>query len=537
MKGSEKNKVLSPQLKLFMWLLVAGWTIVVIASLAWNVDQMKQKFLEMARIQAIITLEKDIIARHWNARHGGVYVEMDKDTPPNPYLSNIPERDIKTPSGKELTLMNPSYMMRQMHGIEEKEYTFRGHITSLNPIRPENAPDPWEVKALKTFEQGKTEVVSLEKIKDKEYFRLMRPLMVEESCLKCHAVQGYKKGDLRGGISVSILMDQLLAIMHKRFSMLSLSHVVLLLVGLAGIILGMQRFIKSEEERRWAKERYRSIVENAIEGIFQTTPEGKIIIANPAVVQMHGFNSSDEMIATITDLANQLYVIPEKRAEFKRELEKQGFVKGFETQLYRKDRSKIWVSLNARTVCNAKGEVLCYEGTAEDITQRKEMEEMLQTLAIVDELTGLFNRRGFFTLAEQQLKIATRREREMILLYADLDKLKLINDNLGHAEGDRALQETAKILKNTFRESDIIARIGGDEFVVLAVETPESNARILSSHLQGNLEAYNSKRSLPYRLSLSIGTAHFDPASSTTLKELLTQADAVMYEQKREKAL
>ena len=117
--------------------------------------------------------------------------------------------------------------------------------------------------------------------------------------------------------------------------------------------------------------------------------------------------------------------------------------------------------------------------------ERKQTEKVIRNLSITDDLTNLFNRRGFFTLAEQQLQIASRTGREMVLLFVDLDKLKSINDALGHAEGDQALRETATILKNSFRESDIIARIGGDEFVVLAAETPEHHADILKKTFTG----------------------------------------------------
>jgi two-component system cell cycle response regulator len=167
--------------------------------------------------------------------------------------------------------------------------------------------------------------------------------------------------------------------------------------------------------------------------------------------------------------------------------------------------------------------------------ERKQAEEVIHNQSITDELTDLFNRRGFFTLAEQQLEIASRTGREMVLLFADLDKLKGINDTLGHAEGDRALREVSKILKNTFRESDIIARIGGDEFVVLAVETPQSNAGIIQDHLQRHLDTYNAEENVPYKLSLSLGIVRFDPCVPANIDELLTQADAVMYAQKKGK--
>ncbi|GAG33923.1 unnamed protein product, partial [marine sediment metagenome] len=116
--------------------------------------QVKQKTLEAARIQARTAHAKDVIYRRWNAGYGGVYVPVTKKTQPNPYLSGIPERDITTPSGRTLTLINPAYMTRQVHELAKEKYGVLGHITSLNPIRPQNAPDPWEIKALEEFERG-----------------------------------------------------------------------------------------------------------------------------------------------------------------------------------------------------------------------------------------------------------------------------------------------------------------------------------------------------------------------------------------------
>lgn len=121
--------------------------------------------LESAYIQAKIAFEKDILYRRWNAGHGGVYVPVTEETPPNPYLAGIvKERDITTPSGKQLTLVNPAYMSRQVYELAKSEYDVLGHITSLDPIRAENAADPWELKALKSFENGMSEVRSVEKM-------------------------------------------------------------------------------------------------------------------------------------------------------------------------------------------------------------------------------------------------------------------------------------------------------------------------------------------------------------------------------------
>ncbi|MBI4520231.1 MAG: GGDEF domain-containing protein, partial [Gemmatimonadetes bacterium] len=149
-----------------------------------------------------------------------------------------------------------------------------------------------------------------------------------------------------------------------------------------------------------------------------------------------------------------------------------------------------------------------------------------------DDLTGLYNRRGFFTLAEQQMSLADRRNAELFVLYADLDGLKQINDTRGHEEGDRVLMEVAGVLRKTFRESDVVARIGGDEFVVLAFEAQPSSAEVVIARLERNLNKLNLRKDRPYRLSLSAGIARYTPGSERSIDELLAQADRSMYERK-----
>ena len=158
-------------------------------------------------------------------------------------------------------------------------------------------------------------------------------------------------------------------------------------------------------------------------------------------------------------------------------------------------------------------------------------EEALLALSLTDELTGLYNRRRFFILTEQCLKVAVRTKKRPLLLFIDMDNLKWINDHYGHNEGDQALIGLADILKKTFRESDIIARIGGDEFVVL-LESTDENSETLLTRLHENVKDYNVKRS-QYTLSVSLGTAQFDPEYPISIDELLSKADALMYAQKR----
>jgi diguanylate cyclase (GGDEF)-like protein len=165
------------------------------------------------------------------------------------------------------------------------------------------------------------------------------------------------------------------------------------------------------------------------------------------------------------------------------------------------------------------------------VAERRRVEEKLRALSITDELTGLLNRRGFFVLAEQQLRIATK---NMVLVYADLDNLKEINDSAGHQAGDRVLAETAAFLKANFRRSDIMARMGGDEFVVLQVE--DSDAEALRTRFQEAFDREVGARYREYGLSISIGSATYEPHRPHSLDDLLAAADTAMYGNKCRKA-
>lgn len=165
--------------------------------------------------------------------------------------------------------------------------------------------------------------------------------------------------------------------------------------------------------------------------------------------------------------------------------------------------------------------------------QLVQLQDKVLRMSVTDELTGLCNRRGFFTLAEQQLKLARREKKGLVMLYADLDNLKTINDVLGHQEGDRALIDIGAILKATFRDSDIVARIGGDEFVVLPIGTTGDNIEKITGRLRENLENHNKKGGHRHMLSISFGIACYDPERPSSIDELLGEGDKKMYEQKR----
>jgi diguanylate cyclase (GGDEF)-like protein/PAS domain S-box-containing protein len=172
---------------------------------------------------------------------------------------------------------------------------------------------------------------------------------------------------------------------------------------------------------------------------------------------------------------------------------------------------------------------------SKDITELKSMEEKLRALALTDKLTGLYNRRGFFALVEQLFKLANRQKTVMFMLYADMDNLKEINDTLGHKEGDLAISDIASILKKSYRDSDLIARIGGDEFVVISAVTTGYNPGEITARLQKSIQVHNAKANRSYKLSLSIGIAYYEPENPCSIEELLAQGDKLMYEQKKNK--
>jgi diguanylate cyclase (GGDEF)-like protein len=167
--------------------------------------------------------------------------------------------------------------------------------------------------------------------------------------------------------------------------------------------------------------------------------------------------------------------------------------------------------------------------------QQYMLQAELGNLALTDELTSLYNRRGFMVLAQRQLKLGRRSGRGLLLFFIDLDGLKQINDSFGHPEGDQALKRTAQALEMTFRDSDVIARVTGDEFAVLAIEAAGHSEATIRNRLCEDLKSISAGESR-YTISLSLGAAHFDPRASTSLGELMAQADQAMYEQKRRRS-
>ncbi len=191
--------------------------------------------------------------------------------------------------------------------------------------------------------------------------------------------------------------------------------------------------------------------------------------------------------------------------------------------------------LSVTPLCGIDGNITGAVHIAHDITDRKQVEEAMRSLSLLDELTGLYNRRGFLTIAEQQIKISERNMKDLLLVFADMDGLKIINDNLGHQVGDMALVDSAHILKKTFRSSDIIARFSGDEFIILITEVKDTNTEVYAKRLEDNLRIFNETENRLYRLSISTGIVRYDPQHPSSIYELISHADKLMYQFKHSK--
>ncbi|MFH1217621.1 MAG: diguanylate cyclase [Pseudomonadota bacterium] len=351
-----------------------------------------------------------VITRRWNAMHGGVYVEKKPGVVSNPYLENP---DIISIDGKVYTRKNPALMTREISEIAAQEGIYQFHITSLQPLNPNNAPDDFEKEALTSFAAGIKEVFHKERQGDRVFFRYMAPLFTEESCLACHAKQGYKVGDVRGGVSVTFDIAET----EKN---LKLQSIILLLLFCAviSLLLGIIYFY-----------------------IFK--------------------------------LIRQLTAAQEK----------------------------------------------------------------IQSMAISDELTGLYNRRYFFERFDEELTRSVRKGHHASCILLDIDHFKKVNDTYGHMAGDEVLRAIGVLLKSSSRRADVVARYGGEEFIILLPECKKECAAAAAEKLREII----ARQPIPLTggrelmMTASFGVSSFSPEKLKEISQpslLINGVDQALYRAK-----
>ena len=281
-------------------IVMIAWTVFVFLGGALQIFTQYEHIADSALIQAIQSFEKDVVYRNWVAEYVGVYVPVTKETLPSPYLAHITDRDVTTISGMKLTLLNPGYVIKQVHKVGRNEFGHQAHLTSLNPINSKNIPDAWESEALRSFADGVVAVSEVAEIDGVEYMRLMRPMFIEESCMKFHAAHGYDVGDLRGGISVSVPMAPLKKMFYHDTALLIMGYVIVWLLGLGGIWVAVSRIARRVQERHLiedalsrSEERFRALYESSRDAIMTLAPpDWRFRSGNPATVSM--FRAKDE---------------------------------------------------------------------------------------------------------------------------------------------------------------------------------------------------------------------------------------------------
>jgi len=393
----------------------------------------KIQYIELSQMslkqEAIAHFRNMIDTRVWNSQHGGVYVKANSTLKPNKYLK---DNHTFTKENELLIKINPAWMTRQISEIANKNGKYYYKITSLTPINPGNKADKFESEALTFFESNKEEKYYT-KI-EKNSFNFMGSLEVKKSCLECHSEQGYTLGDIRGGLRVTIPLDNY---------------------------------------------------------------NDKIILIR---------NNSLSLTAAVVFISLFISTI----------------VVYFINSIYK--RQETIELLNA----NLEGKIKSRTQELEDSVKK------LNELATIDFLTKIPNRRYFFQLGEKLFSLAKRDKTEMSLIIIDIDFFKKINDEFGHFIGDEVLKSVSKTIHNKIRTSDLVARIGGEEFVVLLNETSCDGAYTIAEKLRKTVEEESyTNESISISVTISLGISSLNSKYDTEIEDILIRADEALYSSKR----
>lgn len=497
--------------------------------------------MDQAHSVARANLNKDHSFRRWGSSHGGVYVPITPTQQSVPWLSHVPGRNVVTTEGKALTLLNPASMLRQVMDSYAEEFGVRGRITGLKYLNPGNQPDEWERKQLKRFEQGEVdEVWSVTDIDGKPYLRHLQAMYMEKGCEKCHGILGYKEGDMRGASGLNLPLENYYQQIDDTQYNISFSHGLIWVLGLLGITWGghvrYQRYLerqRREQERTEAAktlQTYKNAFDSSGEAMLLSDRENRIFNVNVAFTKLTGYSLEDIKGQNPNILASKR--TPDiTYQELWSGLNEEDFWQG---ELWNRSKSgdiyPKWVAIS--TIRNDFGEVMYYMASFTDISERKAAEARIEHLAHHDVLTGLPNRFSFEIRLEQAILTAHREQKLLALFFIDLDKFKYINDTLGHHFGDKLLVTIAQRLNNCVRENDIVARIGGDEFVVVltGLDHPE-HAGSIAEKLCTEISRPCDIDGHDIQSTTSIGVSIY-PNDALSVEALMKNADVAMYHAK-----
>ncbi|NTV13235.1 MAG: diguanylate cyclase [Desulfobulbaceae bacterium] len=504
-------------------LVMAVWICVLATLLSWLVMENKRNEKALALTTANAFYQQVVLSRRWNASHGGVYVPVTSTTQPNQYLPRQ-NRDLSADNGLKLTKVNPSYMTRQLAELAQKNAGgIHFHITSLKPIRPENKATEWEARWLKSFEQGVMEQGEFFEEGQATWFRYMAPLLTGPECLQCHAQQGYKEGDIRGGLSISLPYPR-----HNHLSLLlgygSASAISLLIIFICGTLYERKRLLFDAT--------FNSPLPACI-----TNKNHTILQANESYWTTFGLPPGHKKTLKCyehrpgkschTEFC-PLTKIMQGAGNYACETSKE------------KEGATRYFIVTAKPLNDAKGKVVGIVESFQEITALKRAEEALEesnskleSLSITDGLTGIANRRRFDEVLEHEHARHARSRAELSLIMLDLDHFKMFNDCYGHLKGDECLRKVAQVMAEcAARPADLAARYGGEEFVCILPETDSSGAVAIAEKIRQDIIA----RAIPHQespvaeyvtASLGVATVQCTPADAAV--DIVALADGQLY--------
>lgn len=381
------------RIKKYFLIVFLIWTTLIIFSVIWNIRSENEHLTELVKREARVHFKKDKAIRYWASKHGGIYVAKNERTPSNKYLSHMEFREITTPSGDTLTLMNPAYIVRQMFDEYPSDYGAEGRIVSRKPLNINNLADPWETKALESFDSGQQEAMEFSKIGDKEYLRLMRPMVTEESCLKCHVHQGYKVGDIRGGVGVLIETNTIFSSAEKHYRAIILLHMLLLIVGYTAIFFTRKKFIEYnlnkkliEESLQISRDYLESVLNNNFDVILSVNKNYKLKTFNKLAAESfyHYFKVNLETEKSFFDF------IPEEFYEsWKNRCDRAFAGEYFEVEDHHNNGGRLFIEKVAFAPINSHstGEIMGVAVFSRDITDsyvsKKNLEESEKQLSLI----------------------------------------------------------------------------------------------------------------------------------------------------------
>ena len=519
MKGSKGNLIL---------IMMAIWVCILGGLTYWFEMDIRREERERALITANAFFQQVLVSLQWNAAHGGVYVPIiPPATQPNEYLPSK-NRDLTADNGLKLTKINPSYMTRQIAERAQKNNSgILFHITSLKPIRPENTATEWEERWLKSFEQGvKEQGEFFANGAATPWFRYMAPLLIGPECLKCHAQQGYKEGDIRGGLSVSLPYPP-----HSHLH-LFVGFGSVTVIGLILIFIGTTLY---ERKHRLFDATFNSPIPTSVTDIHHT-----ILMANEAywakfgplpenrkTIKCHEHRPGDSCHTENCPLTRIMSGLNKYSHETTKE--KDGVLRHF--------------IVNAKPVYDAKGKVVGSVESFQEITKRKRAEEALaksnrklEALSNTDGLTGISNRRHFNEVLKQEYARHARSGANLSLIMLDIDHFKRFNDCYGHVNGDECLQQVAQVMFNSAgRPADLVARYGGEEFVCILPETNSRGAVAIAEKIRRGIIA----QAIPHKgspvadcVTASLGVVTTQCTESGSIVDLVARVDEQLYRAK-----